>query len=569
MRTNLVRREYALQNLIKEGVISWADVPEKNADFRPNSMGPEVKSAWRRHYNADDSLIPGLAAIPSVGQPSSKREIFQKVIRAVPGKLECRIAPIVHVEGNIGVATFQTSEVVWLARALSAFLIPHIKRLHVARDVLHNRRVRLQNTDPSAVIYSADLSKSTDPISIALSRHVLNRVVDNIAKNDQIPEYVRPAIRYCMGAHTIDQGESNYMDRRTITCGALMGLGPGWSVLCILNSFAAWRAGASKESFNICGDDLVGLWTDDVQRGYERNLELLGLAINRQKTLIGRLHGVFCERLVTRESLYTAVGEPTVRMAEALGTRARAKQKGLVIQEFLSRLKNTHPVLRRHAWRLARQHSPSAAPGRLSQGGGGAVRSDAATVISYLLNGPTSLFASERVETITQIRQQLNALPTERSGQRGAGVPVETVLARARGVLERDNRLLRNHLGSKPRPLSYKDIRRDISQRRARAILELKSSKPIRCIRNLVQNQADRPLYVHIDKDFDLPLLRSHMAHRRFDAAIGLLQKQSRRQVSAHAAEAILSATLTGYTPPLTLQLEARVLPVRGDSPAS
>jgi len=45
-------------------------------------------------------------------------------------------------------------------------------------------------------------------------------------------------------------------------CGALMGQGPGWTVLCILNDFAAnYNNHMDESAYQICGDDLIGLWT--------------------------------------------------------------------------------------------------------------------------------------------------------------------------------------------------------------------------------------------------------------------------------------------------------------------
>jgi hypothetical protein len=47
----------------------------------------------------------------------------------------------------------------------------------------------------------------------------------------------------------------------------------------------------------VCGDDLIASWPEDVADRYERNLEALGLKVNKSKSFRGR-RGVFCENAV-------------------------------------------------------------------------------------------------------------------------------------------------------------------------------------------------------------------------------------------------------------------------------
>jgi hypothetical protein len=76
-----------------------------------------------------------------------------------------------------------------------------------------------------------------------------------------------------------------------------MGLGPTWIILSLVNSYAAWSAGAKRETYAVCGDDLVGYWSRPIATRYETCLEELGLVVNKTKSFFGK-RGVFCERIV-------------------------------------------------------------------------------------------------------------------------------------------------------------------------------------------------------------------------------------------------------------------------------
>lgn len=79
-----------------------------------------------------------------------------------------------------------------------------------------------------------------------------------------------------------------------------MGLGHTWSILCLINWAAAFYASGDPNSFRICGDDLIGLWTPAEARRYESFLTDLGLVMNKSKTFYAP-QGVFCELLVVQD----------------------------------------------------------------------------------------------------------------------------------------------------------------------------------------------------------------------------------------------------------------------------
>lgn len=120
-----------------------------------------------------------------------------------------------------------------------------------------------------------------------------------------------------------------------------MGLGPSWTVMSLLNNFAAIKAGIHPDRFRTCGDDLIALGTDEEFDRYEKYLADLTLQPNKEKSFRGYC-GVFCERFVktqieridfngkrlqsesegqTSSYRVTAVSESHVRIAQANGVR--------------------------------------------------------------------------------------------------------------------------------------------------------------------------------------------------------------------------------------------------------
>jgi len=102
--------------------------------------------------------------------------------------------------------------------------------------------------------------------------------------------------------------------------GIHMGEGISWPILCLINGWAAWHAGATKESYAICGDDLIGFWSRKTADRYETNLEAAGLVINKSKSFFSP-RGVFCERIVEVCPDGSARSTQRLTMAEAGGQK--------------------------------------------------------------------------------------------------------------------------------------------------------------------------------------------------------------------------------------------------------
>jgi len=101
---------------------------------------------------------------------------------------------------------------------------------------------------------------------------------------------------------TVTDGQGSAKQIVMTTNGVHMGLGPSWILLCFINGFAAWDARAPKESYAICGDDLIGAWPPFIRDRYDANLRACALVVNKTKSGYG-IRGTFCEQLVEPTSV--------------------------------------------------------------------------------------------------------------------------------------------------------------------------------------------------------------------------------------------------------------------------
>jgi hypothetical protein len=381
---------------------------------------------------------------------------FKEALKIVSTEVNARILPIVQPDGKIRIATIHSTVEAWVARAVSGVCFPHLKDISISRDMLRNERVRLFNPKKgSKLVYSADLSKSTDPIGVGTARFVLLE----LAKWIHVPEWFHGAVEGIIKTHRLRYDEPVAKNRVRMRiepsrCGALMGQGPGWAVLTILNSFCAWKAGAPKGSYKTCGDDLTALWSQRVIDGYERNIASVGLKANTDKSFRHPERGVFCEQLMKRDGPHSAYGQPLLRIGEATGSRALAKGKGRVVTDHLTHVQTTRdckvlPPVKNAARRAGLKGTiSSSVPGRLAEGGGGRGKADKSTFRNYLQNGPIRLFLSESTSAMRALRAQLHDMPTHADSQES--VDLEEILVEAKTRAERHSRELSLRQGNKP-----------------------------------------------------------------------------------------------------------------------
>jgi len=163
-------------------------------------------------------------------------------------------------------------------------------------------RTKLCRPVPGPVeILSADLSAATDNLTFETSRSLWLGYCDGI----QAPEDFRQ-----IGLDLLGPMHLTYPDNRQITTdrGALMGLPITWFILCLANMWAADKAirtvrssspcGLRRQPYVICGDDLVGIWTKRVIKGYENNIPLTGMKFSTpDKHLSSNFFGIFTEEI--------------------------------------------------------------------------------------------------------------------------------------------------------------------------------------------------------------------------------------------------------------------------------
>lgn len=217
---------------------------------------------------------------------------------------------IPEMGAKVRVATLHPAEEVQTARRITGVWLRALRKCIVTRDMLEGKQVHLTGSR-SSEIYSADLKAATDYIDHDLAQHVGRLLCKRIGQG----EFDTAVVSRLLGSHL--DGDIPTMS------GIHMGLGPTWIVLSILNSFAAWHAGARKESYAVCGDDLTGFWSRRTVSRYESTLEALGLVVNKSKSFYGP-HGVFCERLVKQTGPISAVTYDVGHLSALTGAKCLA-----------------------------------------------------------------------------------------------------------------------------------------------------------------------------------------------------------------------------------------------------
>jgi hypothetical protein len=547
----------ALMDCEEGEMIALPELPTDGPLFRTAGIVREKQEAF-------DKETARLAEIEPPVEHLSLQETFLNALKDAPNSRECEILPIVDQQGKIRIATCHSASVTWCARAMSQFLFPHLKHLKFSRNALLNEKIVLVNHDSrEKFIFSADFSKSTDPISIELARLVFDAVISHLPK----PEWWDDAVYAVINPHLIINAmmiDETLDELPSTTCGALMGLGPGWLVLCLLNAYCAESAGAKHDSYRVCGDDLVGLWTQTTIARYQQNVEELGLKLNERKSFRSRDYGVFCERLVIRRSAHTATAEHEMRLGQASlckAETANGRCTGLGAVDTLMS-SNGHPLIRQLARTVCRRTAPSAtAPGKLEEGGGGLRQADAVTVVAYAQYGPTQLREGETLDGVSELRKSLRPLPTRQNG-----VSCQEVLNIFTEHAERRSRV-QHGLKTTPSELIPTDtIKRRIHSRRHQAKLKIaQCGGPVNAIREIATNPESRAYVRGSPKVWKRTMF--HLRCKRFSKALATLRTSWRTRVDATQARLLLEEACGGRLEYVTLDLKSRSQPCLRDSP--
>jgi len=338
------------------------------------------------------------------------------------------MVPIVERGLKVRIASSHPAYVAHFSRCLSKHLLPFLKELKWSRSSLRNEPIELQSRHRSARLFSADLSAASDWIDHAVGQAVLKGLLEGLGAS---VADIEGAMR-CL--------EPFVLDGELTTRGAHMGLGTTWTVLSLLNAFAAYQASSNKDSSRICGDDLIGLWTPREQHIYVRWIERLGLKINEKKSFRG-VRGVFCEKLVWIDSIGS--GGVTASQSQHCTTLKEVYSEEAIVTS------KTDPINVERVQKIARDRSEpwamrTLAKERLSSfriakgvpegpaGMGGSGRGKVSLkgvkdkIKSFLLKGPFSL--PGKALTTESFQDRMENYRNERTSNPEKGIPYRDVL---------------------------------------------------------------------------------------------------------------------------------------------
>jgi hypothetical protein len=249
---------------------------------------------------------------------------------------------VIHEKGSkIRIASLHPAAVSHACRVLNRRLIAVLRRKGYTRDSFRTNTFSLYNKDPTALLYSADLSKASDYIH----HHFIEAFIESVAEAQQWSEVEKSVFLRCHGRMRLPDGSLT-------TMGAHMGLGGTWALLATMNQFCLDRAtGGDCKKGKICGDDALGLLTPKEVREYERALtQDVGLKINHAKKFYGK-KGVFCENYAEKDGKHTATCYQVTKIAEATGAKTKYgfTEEGLCLIQSLEKVtkdKHAHASLR-------------------------------------------------------------------------------------------------------------------------------------------------------------------------------------------------------------------------------
>jgi hypothetical protein len=218
-------------------------------------------------------------------------------------------------------------------------------------------------------------------------------------------------------------------------------------ILSLLNGFAAWNAGALKEEYHVCGDDLVACWKRQTIHRYESNLEMLGLVVNKAKAFVGR-RGVFCEMIVkpVTKGLWRAYN--VGHLSEITGAKVRNHftKNAFAVADHLRDVTILKPICDRVRRRLIPR---TRAPGRVRNGGNGFGSLTNAGLLRVLRGKPNLTIVPKSNEKLLLLRHKVRT-------------PQDVTLEDAIILYGAANQLNRNLVGKEAptRPINKKEFRK-------------------------------------------------------------------------------------------------------------
>jgi hypothetical protein len=268
-----------------------------------------------------------LTAASNASWMSPEDEMGREIHQLLAGfsMKEMEPVPIIDKGGKVRVITKHPALQVTLARHLMGTWVKILKRLGPSRAILAGQepsliRMRAEGTQ-MCYFYSADLSKATDliphEVAVMMAKKFCDGFFSSMTGGEPESHWLTRTLLQLLEEKEIvgdrlekqmsTKGVSKHLIRRLTryttrptSQGIHMGLGPTWVILSLLNIGCALQAGAPATSFVVCGDDLLGWWTEDTIRRYNQNIEKCGMKINAAKSFMSSSSGVFCEGAVQR-----------------------------------------------------------------------------------------------------------------------------------------------------------------------------------------------------------------------------------------------------------------------------
>jgi hypothetical protein len=287
---------------------------EAGLDWMTDMLAGAGFAVHTDNANSYSARASGVSQVTETKVPTTAREWADYVLDQLPSTPR-KLKPLGLIESGrkIRVATLHDCITVHAARVLTRASLGPLKTLTCLRDILSGREIKLEPLKvKNTLLYSADLSAATDHISHELAKLLW----DGYSRALRLPQHLHKAGHQILGPQLVE----GYEDRGPTTCGVHMGLGLSWPLLCLVNGWAAWDAGARRDTYAVCGDDLIGNWDKKCCDRYEANLAAAGLVVNTSKSFRGP-RGVFCERLVRTNKEGVAISHTCVTMAEAAAAK--------------------------------------------------------------------------------------------------------------------------------------------------------------------------------------------------------------------------------------------------------
>jgi hypothetical protein len=403
------------------------------------------------------------------------------------------------------VATLHDATTSHFGRALSGETVPLLARHPWFSEGLTSRETPLMTDDHRALLYSADLTAATEWISHDIAQAIIRGIGTSLEWN---PLKATAALNM-VGPQNL-RLDTDFI--RT-TNSVLLGAGISWTILSVVNAFAASQGDLNDRTFKICGDDLLGLWSRNRINSYDEQIKSTGLVLNKAKSFVHPRRGVFCERLETKVAQFAgatsrgrAISFSTratagIGLREASGAKlfGRKGRTGLYsVRESLGRRlqeKGTAGPIRRVILNTMKRTTPrGTCPGPTSLGGnGGRIENPLQALrarrlfASYIKKGPVHLTRgcgdAEWSEFSRTIRDNLRMAE--------GGVPEDDVLATARIAYQR------KRLGTSIQKVREKDlhaIRRTAKGRELQGKEALSTGESLRFWPSQVREWAQREL---------------------------------------------------------------------------